>query len=166
MRVIVDSSVWAAALKPRDSHHKVSNEFFAEALKRHDELYAPCTLLWEIDASLAHPQKLEKFPLHRGDRRKWIMQYYSPAMRDALRQRKLIPIDQGLFDRTMSLVCSSVKGADRIFISCALDKNGILISWDQNQVKRASDWGVKAGTPQAYLQGNMNFSRGTSRRNP
>jgi predicted nucleic acid-binding protein len=45
-----------------------------------------------------------------------------------------------------------VKVADRVFLSCAIEKNAELISWDDNLARNASAFGKSAQTPDAYMK--------------
>jgi predicted nucleic acid-binding protein len=137
MNVVVDSSVVISAIKPKEVHHTQSVAFFEQLHHRADVVWVPMTLLWEIGTSLDHPGK-------------------NPSGIQFNRlfdlELQFITIDEGLFQRTWKAdLRMPVKAADRIFLSCALDKKALLISWDSNMVKHAEEAGVNGATPQEYV---------------
>lgn len=141
MRLVIDSSVLVSAAKVDEPFHKRSAEFFQRIRERGDEVWAPMTLAWEMGAALDHPGKT---PLG--------------TTFDSLFEVGLhfVPIDQDLFRRTWKAnLRIPIKGGDRVFLSCALDKDALLISWDEALVKHAGAAGVRAATPEDYLTGGI-----------
>ena len=137
MNVVVDSSVVISAIKPNEVHHTQSVTFFEQLHKRGDTVWVPMTLLWEIGTSLDHPGKN---PTGTQFNRLFELEL------------QFIPIDEGLFQRTWKPdLRMPVKAADRIFLSCAFDKDALLISWDSNMVRLAKEAGVEGATPQEYV---------------
>lgn len=136
-RMVVDSCVLIAAAKKKDAFHEQSKQFIRQATNDGNTISIPMTALWEIGAALDHPHKrplgsqLDKqFSLHV----------------------KLIAVDEGLFNRTwIAGLRQVVKGADRIFLSCAMDEAALLITWDTGLKNTAAAFGVTAMTPTEYL---------------
>ncbi|MCI0408116.1 MAG: PIN domain-containing protein [Acidobacteria bacterium] len=141
MRLVIDSSVLVSAGKVDEALHKRSAELFERIRERGDEVWAPMTLLWEIGAALDHPGKTP--PATTFNR-----------LLDV--DLRFVPIDMDLFGRTWRAgLRIPIKGGDRLFLSCALDKEAVLISWDAALVKHASAVGVRAATPEDYLTGGV-----------
>ena len=106
MKIVMDSSVALAAMRPEEQDHRASVAFLDRVRERGDELLAPATILWEVGGTLAHPGKTPvTMPLKR--------------VPDAP-QIKYVTVDRELFDRTWRKDKRvPAKGSDRVFISCA-----------------------------------------------
>lgn len=138
MRIVIDTSVVVSAIKPEEKFHTESVEFLERVREHGDEIWTPMTQLWEIGAALDHPDKTAK-----GTK---FTKFEELHMH-------FVPIDEGLFQRTWKPdLRVPVKAADRVFLSCSLDKNATLFSWDDNIVRNAAAFGVSAETPDAYLR--------------
>ena len=138
MKVVIDTSVVVSAIKPEERFHNQSIAFLERVHEYGDEIWTPMTQLWEIGAALDHPGKTPKgTKFHKFDEL----------------HLQFVNVDQGLFQRTWKAnLRVPVKAADRIFISCALDKGGELVSWDDILVHYASAFGVNAQTPNTFLK--------------
>ena len=138
MRIVIDTSVIVSAIKPEEVFHDQSVEFLERVRQWGDEIWTPMTQLWEIGAALDHPGKTRK-----GTK---FHQSFNVSV-------QFVPIDESLFQRTWKPnLRVSVKAADRIFLSCAIEKDAELISWDDNLVRNASTFAVSAQTPDTYLK--------------
>lgn len=141
MRLVLDSSVLVSAIKMDETLHKRSAELFQRIRERGDEVWAPMTLAWEVASALDHPGKTPPGTT------------FNSLFEVSL---QFVPIDADLFLRTWkSNLRVPIKGGDRVFLSCALDKGAVLISWDAALVKRAGAAGVRAATPDDYLAGGI-----------
>jgi predicted nucleic acid-binding protein len=138
MKIIIDTSVVISAIKSDEKFHNQSLEFLEQVREYGDEIWTPMTQLWEIGSALDHPGKtLQGTKFHKFEELN--MQF--------------VTVDQGLFQRTWKPdLRVAVKAADRVFLSCALDKGAELISWDDNLVRNAGAFGVNAQTPETYLK--------------
>ncbi|MDA2937711.1 PIN domain-containing protein [Acidobacteria bacterium AH-259-A15] len=138
MKIVVDSSVLVASVKEGEAFHKESKDFFREASRRGDEIVAPATLLWEIGAALDHPEKTPKGSKFAKDL--------------GVLDVKFIAVNGKLFQRTwQSDLRLCVKGADRIFLSCALAEEALLVTWDSDLKKNTGAVGVTVLLPTEYL---------------
>ncbi len=138
MKLVVDSSVIVSAIKPAEKFHTESIKFFGSVGSRRDEVWTPMTLLWEMGAALDHPGKTPPgTTFHR---------LFNIGL-------SFVPVDEGLFQRTWKPdLRIPVKGVDRVFLSCALEKPAVLVSWDENLVRNTASVGVKPQTPPDYVR--------------
>jgi hypothetical protein len=135
---VVDACIWIAAAYPGDRHHEIATQFLEVSKSRHDELFAPMTVLWDIGAALGDPAKRPP----------------GAALASAFNSNiRVITIDEGLFHRTWdsTYVRIASKGPERIILSCALDLKLPLITLDGPLRSIAAHFGVKALTPEDYL---------------
>jgi predicted nucleic acid-binding protein len=136
MKIIVDSSVIVSAIRPDQVFHTASLEFLNLIRDRGDEVWVPMTMLWEIGSALSHRGKAPA-----GTK-------FNKTFDVDLRY---IVIDEGLFQRTWTgNTRVPMKAADWIFVSCALDQQAPLVSWDDNLVRKASECGIVATKPSEY----------------
>jgi len=102
-------------------------------------IWVPATQCWELAAAVNHPGKVSD--------PKTLNQQYGVNV-------KFVDVTQGLCDRTIRVARERMclKGADRIMLSCALEKNAILVTIDGPLKANAPRVGVTAMTPTEFLQ--------------
>ena len=137
MNLVIDSNVIISALKVEEEFHKESVEFINKTTENNEKLYIPTTIFWEVGSTLLHKGKTPKST-------KFSKNFEFRA--------SFINIDTDLFFETWNpKLRLFVKGADRIFLSCALYKDAKLVTWDQGLIKNGHLIGVDVITPKRYL---------------
>ena len=152
MDLIVDSCVVISGVIVEDPLHEPAKIFFETAAARSDVTWAPATVLWDVSMRFVHPTRLIEIGATTDDELKINLRF--------------IPVTPELFYGTqathlrwdgnaLSVVRSSIKGPDEVFLSCALSKRAPLITWDTKVRKQASEFGVVVVTPEDYVAGNI-----------
>lgn len=147
MDLVIDSCVVISGLIIEDRLHEPAKKFFRTAAERGDLTWAPATVLWDVGSRFLRQEALEE------------------TVDDEVRIQ-LRPMDvtaQLFYDtqgthlrfegRALRIVRSSIRGPDRVFLSCALAKRAPLITWDGRVRKQAREFGVAVITPDDYIEG-------------
>lgn len=137
MNVVLDSNVLVAAVKPTEPAHDEARRVLDTIRARRDVAFVPATALWEIGAALSHSQKTPKGTKFATDFNLTV---------------EFVPIDERLFRAAWAPdIRAPIKGYDRVFISCAVDKAAVLITTDAALLEHGAAFGVRVLRPAEYL---------------
>ncbi|MGH2562432.1 MAG: type II toxin-antitoxin system VapC family toxin [Thermomicrobiales bacterium] len=126
--IIVDASVWVSSIVVDDVNHAVSYAWAREWNLRGGEFAAPVLLLSEVAGSVARRHRLPGV-----GQRALITMLRDPTL-------NLVEIDRELAASAAQLSARLLlRGADAIYVALALQLNVALITWDNEQIRRASN---------------------------
>lgn len=136
--LLVDASVFVAALLESNTHHAASRQFFT--LLRENEklpyLVVPATIVLEV-ANI-----LTKFGRHREARS---LPSYFPTL-------QVVPVDDSFIRQAMPVFARvHLKTADAIVVATAFLWKAHLVSWDRQLLREAKHL-IPALTPPEYLK--------------
>lgn len=126
-QVIVDASVWASILMSKDSNHVVSLNWWRLYTAAGGIVVAPELLLVEVASALARQTKQIVFTQQAVSYLYYTSQVQFEATNTTL-----------LLDAADLAARFSLKGADAIYVATAHQKALPLVSWDQEQLARAT----------------------------
>lgn len=125
--VVVDASVWVSILLTFDSNHPRSLSWWRMFTASGGTLIAPELLLVEVAAAIARQTKLPE------DAQTAVNYLRQPG------SMQLVPMDSTLLLDAADLAGRfSLKGADAIYVAVAHQKALPLLSWDKEQLERAT----------------------------
>jgi predicted nucleic acid-binding protein len=133
--IVVDASVWVSHLVAQDIHHTISRQWLTARIREGEVIVAPAILLAEVAGAIA--------------RRSGDSTLGHKALDHILSTPDLRLVD---LDQTLSVTAAEiaftykVRGADAFYIAVAWQLDVPLLSWDQQQIQRASEL-VLARTP-------------------
>ena len=137
----IDACVWVAAADPKDSSAEASRTFFAEVARRDERICVPTFARVEIACALAR---------RIGDAMK--ARSLVAAMLDS-RFVVQVPMDPSLLDQAFRGGTEAfLRGADALYAATAAMASAVLITWDEELLRRAdaitpSDWLAAATAP-------------------
>jgi predicted nucleic acid-binding protein len=124
--IVTDASVWVSRFIDDDVHHEASVSWLRRQIDAATFLVGPTLLLVEVAAAIARRtgdaalaaaivEQLEQFPPLR-----------------------LEPLDDALAAVAVSLAGSlGLRGADAVYVAVARQLGAPLVSWDEEQIRRA-----------------------------
>ena len=138
VRVVVDASVWVSRIVPRDVHYEASSLWAAEYTKVGGFLIAPTLLLIEVAASLSRLQE-------PGDLSKRVV-----AQLNKSNEIVFAFLDSSLVQIAVDVAADlQLRAADATYVALAYQRGIPLVSWDKEQLQRASSI-IKTYSPDAY----------------
>jgi len=136
MRFVLDSNILISALNLNDAFNKESCAILKHLKEINAEIIAPVLQLWELDAYVTHIERAKSHKQNSNIEVK--ITHYD--------------ITSGLYARTYCTEMACVKGADRVFVSLAMEHNVPLITND-TQIHRYSDvFKIKAVSVDEFLR--------------
>ncbi len=136
--VVADASVWVSLFMTQDVNHTASRLWVETYNVRDGQLVAPTFLLVEVAAAIARRSQ-QSFPARQA-----VQQLTSFNL------LRLVPVDTGLIDDAIDAAINfRLRGGDAMYVGLAQQLGIPLISWDNEQLRRA---GVMIGTytPDSY----------------
>jgi predicted nucleic acid-binding protein len=126
--IVLDASVWVSALQSGDANHTLSDQWLARWLGDGQTIIVPNIFLAEVSGAITR---------RTGDSDLG-HQIIADLIDDPSVQ--LIAIDSMLAERAAQLaVRMRLRGADAIYVALAAHRNVPLMTWDREQLSRASD---------------------------
>ena len=126
--IVIDASVWVSFLVQQDIHHDATHLWLTTILTKQTPIVAPIILLSEIGGAVSR---------RLGD---------ANLGNKAINQLLAIPLLRLVtFDQSLGIQASRIaanhqlRGADALYIAVAHQLNIPLVSWDNEQLNRASD---------------------------
>jgi predicted nucleic acid-binding protein len=133
--MVVDASVWVAALDPGDPFRPVAIAFLTAATAAAVEFAGPATMVVEIACAMARKT---------GDPEVGIRAYHE-LMDNA--DLSLHPLDPSLLDLALQLGAGlGLRSGDALYAAVARRRSVPLVSWDRELLERAG-----AVTPEEWL---------------
>ncbi len=138
-KVVVDASVWVSSLQQQDVNHAASRLWMEKYIAKGGLLIAPTVLLIEVAAAISR---------RTGE---------STLAREAIKvltsasSMQLIPMDATLVQVAVSMAADlQLRAGDAIYVAVARKMNIPLVSWDKEQLQKASINSL-AYTPSEYI---------------
>jgi predicted nucleic acid-binding protein len=126
--IVVDASVWFSAIIDDDVHHELSFNWVRDWRLNGGQFAAPVLLLSEVVGSVARRHRIPS----SGQR----------ALDTMLRDSTLTLFE---IDRDLAVTAAQLsarlflRGADAMYVALALHLNVPLVTWDREQLQRASN---------------------------
>jgi predicted nucleic acid-binding protein len=137
--VVVDASVWVSLLMPQDVHHMASRLWFMNYVGRGGLFIAPEFLLIEAAAAITRRSQ-QSLPARQA------VQYSV-----SLSLLQLVPVDRALINAAIGAAINfRLRAGDATYVGLAQQLNIPLISWDDEQLRRAGVV-VVTYTPDNYM---------------
>jgi predicted nucleic acid-binding protein len=137
-RVVVDASVWVSRLIPQDVHHSASSTWIEQYTTAGNLLVAPALLLVEVAASVSRQRG-------QGALARSIVEDLSDT--DELH---LVPLDVSLLQAAVNTAIDlRLRAGDAFYVAVAHHLGVPLVSWDREQLARASSI-VTTYSPDTY----------------
>lgn len=138
VEVVVDASVWVSLLIPRDVNHNASATWMTHFINSDGLLVAPTFLLLEIAASIARQQGTSEEAKE------------TVADLSKSNEIRLMPLDSSLLDTAIDIATNlQLRAGDSIYVAVAHQLNIPLVSWDKEQLRKASSV-VQTYSPEGY----------------
>ncbi len=132
---VVDASIWVSRFVPADAHHVASRAWLTGAVEAGSLLVAPALLLPELAAAIA--RRTGRADL--ASRAVELLARVSVA--------RLVAVDREVAQEAARLAAGlRLRGADAVYVAVAAGLGMPLITWDREQLERASSR-VRALTP-------------------
>ena len=127
MKFVLDSNILISALNLNDVFNEEAAAVAEVSNRNNFEVIAPVLHLWELEAYLRHTVKSTTH-VPNSDLKLKVTTY---------------DVTSGLFTRTYKSDLACVKGADRVFVSLAMDHDCPLVTNDEQIHKYADIFGIK-----------------------
>lgn len=136
--VVVDASVWVSWLRLSDANHHASRLWIKQYITKAGILIAPTLLPIEVAAAISRQTgQIEQARLA-------IQNLY------ALSSMRLVPVDLALVQTAVDTAIDlRLRGADATYVAVAHQFGIPLISWDREQLERASRF-ISTYTPSTH----------------
>ena len=126
--IVTDASIWVSRFMPGDTFHQQSRAWVWQATASGLTLAAPTLMLAEVSGAIAR---------RVGDVK---LGYEIVQQIRRLPNVQLVPLDETLADFAAQVASAHrLRGADAVYVAVAHHLGASLVSWDQEQVDRASD---------------------------
>lgn len=139
VKVVIDASVWVSQLMTDDAHHKASKIWAEQFTDSGSILVMPAFLLIEVAASVSRvtgqpdPSRAAIAKING-----------SSAM-------EIIDIDSPLIQASVNVAADlRLRAGDATYVALAYQLNIPLVSWDKEQLERASSL-ITTYTPESYI---------------
>lgn len=136
--VVVDASVWVSRLIPSDVNYDASHLWMEQYIITKKLMVSPAILLVEVAAAISR---------QTGN---------SALAKDAvirlsnLNLMRIVPLDNKLIHLSVNITANlQLRAADAIYVAVANQLNIPLISWDKEQLRKASSL-IATYTPETY----------------
>lgn len=133
--IVIDASVWVSYLLPQEPAHQFTKQWLAQYLVNGGTLAAPIILVPEVAGAVTRRTRF----ITEGQQ---AIDYLT----------NLSPLRLLMLNRSLGLAAAQVavdlqlKGADACYVAVAQRLRVPLVSWDQEQLRRASQL-IQAYTP-------------------
>lgn len=145
-RIVIDASVWVSHLQPQDVHHDASHSWLERYAATGNLLIASSFLMLEVAAAISRGTGDSSM----GSEAVKALQSF-PAM-------YFISLDAALMLNAIDVATNlQLRAGDAIYVALAHQLNIPLISWDKEQLQKASVL-IKAYTPENYVFPNTDES--------
>lgn len=137
--VIIDASVWVSSLVARDSNHQASLTWIEQYQAKQGILIVPSFFLIEVGGTLSRLTKEELVA--------------KKAIQDiqAMQGMNIIAMDSAFIRLATQIAINlRLRAGDATYVALAHQLNIPLISWDKEQLERASSL-VTTYTPDTYI---------------
>lgn len=125
--VVIDASVWASRLMPQDSNHTASIQWMRKYTAIGGLLVAPAFLLIEVSAAIT------KQTGQATDGKAAVNHIYYVS------QMRLVQLDPPLIQAAADIAADMhLISGDAIYVTVADQMDIPLVSWDKQQIQRAS----------------------------
>lgn len=136
--VVVDASVWVSRLITSDVNYDASHLWMEQYKIAKGLLVAPAVLLIEVAAAISRQTG-------RSDLAKEVVTNLS-----SLSTMRLVPLDSQLVQISVNIAADlQLRAADAVYVAVANQLNIPLVSWDREQLHRASGL-ITTYTPDSY----------------
>lgn len=133
---VVDASVWVSRLVAQDVNHQVSRQWLETQMAQGQRLIAPVLLLAEIAGAIARRTGSSELARQAIDQILQIPNFH------------IVTIDYELGQTATKLAAELyLRGADAIYVALAYRLGVPLVSWDAEQLERASKL-IQAARPE------------------
>lgn len=134
----IDANVWIAAFEPADAFHSDSLQFLTAVTKRRLPLFGPAVVIAETACGVARRTRNST----TGER--------AAKHLEANPLLKIVTLDDALLHSAVAVGCQSfLRGMDAFYAAAAQATNSVVISWDDDLLKRFTGM-----TPTAWLAAN------------
>lgn len=134
----IDANVWISAFEPSDLFHEDSLRFLAAVTKRRLALFGPGVVLAETACGVARRTRDSA----TGER--------AARHLEANPLLEIVALDDALLHAAVAVGCRCLlRGMDSFYAAAAQATNSVVISWDDDLLKRFSGM-----TPTAWLAAN------------
>lgn len=126
-KVVVDASVWVSSLRQQDVNHNASRLWLEKYTTLGGLLIAPTLLLIEVAAAISR---------RTGDS---TLAHEAVSVLRAARSIQFLPMDAALVKAATNVAAAlQLRAGDAIYVAVAHELNIPLISWDKEQIQKAS----------------------------
>lgn len=137
--VVVDASVWVSRLISSDVNHDASHRWMEQYNIAKGRQVSPAILLIEVAAAISrqtgHPELAKE----------------AVKTMNKVSTLRLIPLDKSIVQLSIDMAVElQLRAADAVYVAVAHHLNIPLVSWDKEQLHRASRL-IKTYTPNTYL---------------
>lgn len=123
---VVDASVWVGRFVPADVHYQLSRSWLGSRVGQGEVIVAPALLLPELAGAVA--RRTGSSDLAAG----------AVALVQRLPNVRLVPLDPALARLSAALAAELyLRGADAVYAALAQRLGLPLVTWDQEQQRRA-----------------------------
>jgi predicted nucleic acid-binding protein len=138
-RVVVDASVWVSWLRPSEAHHAPSSNWMEQYHFAEGILVVPAFLLIEVAASISRLT---------GDTKKAKETVRQIA---SINNIQIMAMDNNLIQYSVEIAANlRLRAGDAPYVAVAHQLHIPLISWDKEQLERASSL-ITTFTPDTYM---------------
>ena len=124
---VVDASVWVSRFWPDDAFHRASRDWLIKTTVAGNPIFAPSIMLAEVAGAIAR---------RTGDRQ---LGYQIGQQILRMPTMQLINVDTSMGQLAAKIASEhKLRGADAIYVATAQRLDVALISWDHEQLARAS----------------------------
>ncbi len=137
--VVVDASVWVSWLRPSETNHRSSSTWMEQFITRNGLLASPEMLLIEVAASIS---RLTGQALRAKE---------AINKLNSISKIQIFPMDASLVQIAIDAATDlQLRAGDAIYVALAHQLNIPLVSWDKEQLQKASPL-VATYTPENYI---------------
>lgn len=138
-RVVVDASVWVSRFTKGETHNILSNLWMTNFIAANGYFVEPSFLEIEIASSISRKMK-------NPSSARYILN--TLAQTPGL---SIVPIDSVLIQTAIDIASDlQLRAGDTLYVALAYQQNIPLVSWDKEQLDRASRI-IPTFTPETYL---------------
>lgn len=123
--MVIDASVWVAALLRNDRHHEESASLLHTLLQRNQQAAVPLLAWPEIAGAIARKtgnSELARIAIAFLNRQAWL---------------ESVPLDSSIARRATTIATDQrLRGADAVYVALALQRDGVLITLDLEMLQR------------------------------
>jgi predicted nucleic acid-binding protein len=136
--VVVDASVWVSRLIPSDVNYDASHLWMEQYKTTKKLMVSPAILLIEVAAAISRQTGRPELAKE------------AISNLNGLSTIRIIPLDDKLLHLSINIAADlQLRAADAIYVAVALELNIPLVSWDKEQLRKASGR-LTTYTPDTY----------------